>query len=89
MSTSIIADPKGRVTLGREYAGATLLVEKSENGVVTLRPAVTIPAGEAWLWRNREAAALVQAGLDEARQGRHAKPPNLRAANRLSRKIKD
>jgi hypothetical protein len=87
--TTATVDSKGRITLGREYAGETLLVQKSPNGTVTLRPAVTVPADEAWLWKNRKALAQVQAGIAEAKTGRRAKPPNLRAAAKLASKIKD
>ena len=89
MSTAVVADAKGRVTLGREYAGATLLVQKSESGTVTLQPAVTVPASEAWLWTNNAALRSVQSGIDEAKRRRHAKAPGLKAAARLAHKIKD
>jgi hypothetical protein len=34
---------------------------------------VTIPAHEAWLFKNKEAAQLVQQGLEDARKGRVVK----------------
>jgi hypothetical protein len=82
-------DSKGRIALDRTYAGSTMLVEHRDDGTIVLRPAVTVPAPEAWLWNNPEALAAVRAGLDEARQGRHAAPPNLAAAARLASKIED
>ncbi|MGB7160054.1 MAG: hypothetical protein WBD40_18450 [Tepidisphaeraceae bacterium] len=82
-------DSKGRITLDREYAGSTMLVESREDGTIVLRPAVTVPASEAWLWKNKRALALVMDGLEEARQGRSADAPNLAAAAKLAAKIKD
>ncbi len=82
-------DTKGRIVLDRSYAGATMLVESREDGTIVLRPAVTVPAGEAWLWRNRPALRQVREGLDEAGRGRNAAPPNLAAAAKLAAKIKD
>ena len=82
-------DSKGRISLDKSYAGSTMLVEVRDDGTVVLRPAVTIPANEAWLWKNKKALAMVQEGLDDARHGRHAQPPNLAAAAKLAAKIKD
>jgi len=82
-------DNKGRIALDKSYAGSTMLVERREDGTIILRPAVTVPANEAWLWKNKKALALVQEGLDEARQGQHAPAPDLAAAKKLASKIKD
>jgi len=84
-----LVDSKGRIVLDKEYAGSTMLVDRREDGTIVLRPAVTVPAEEAWLWRNKKALAMVQKGLSEARQGRHAAPPDMRAARKLAAKIKD
>ena len=82
-------DSKGRIILDRSYAGATMLVERRNDGTIVLRPAVTVPVDEAWLWRNKHALTMVQEGLEEARAGRHAEPPDLAAATRLAAKIED
>jgi hypothetical protein len=42
---------------------------------------------EGWIWKNKRALVMVQEGLDEAAQRRHAKPPNLAAATKLAAKI--
>lgn len=82
-------DSKGRIALDRAYAGTTMLVDEREDGTVILRPAVTVPANEAWLWKNKKALAAVHDGITEARQGRRAVPsPNLAAASKLAAKIK-
>lgn len=82
-------DSKGRIILDKSYAGATMLVERRDDGTIILRPAVTVPANEAWLWQNKQALAMVREGLDEARAGRHADAPDLAAAAKLAARIKD
>jgi len=82
-------DSKGRIALDKAYAGSTMLVERRGDGTIVLRPAVTVPANEAWLWKNKKALAMVQEGLEEARQGRRAEAPNLAAAAKLASRIKD
>ena len=83
-----LVDSKGRILLDKSYAGAKMLVEKREDGTIVLRPAVTVPADEAWLWRNKKALAMVQKGLKEARQRRFVRPPDLVAAKKLAARIK-
>src|SRR5438128_8272291 len=71
MEKSMVAklvDSKGRIVLDKSYAGATMLVDQRKDGTIVLRPAVTVPADEAWLWKNKKALAMVQEGLAEARQ---------------------
>jgi hypothetical protein len=82
-------DSKGRISLDKSYAGSTMLMDRRDDGTIVLRPAVTVPANEAWLWKNAEALSMVQEGIDEARQGVHADPPDLAAAAKLASKIKD
>jgi hypothetical protein len=82
-------DSKGRITLDSSYAGATMLVDQHEDGTIILRPAVTVPANEAWLWKNKKALCMVLQGLAEAAEGRHAPAPNLTAAAKLAARIKD
>jgi hypothetical protein len=43
---------------------------KNDAGELLLRPAVEIPASEAWLFRNEEAMVNVKAGLKDAAQGK-------------------
>jgi len=83
------ADNKGRILLGRSYAGTTLLAERRDDGTIILHPAVTVPTAEAWVWKNKKALAMVQDGIEEAARGAHATPPNLAAAAKLAAKIKD
>ena len=83
------ADSKGRIVLGRSYAGSTLLAEHRDDGTIVLHPAVTVPVREAWLWKNKKALAMVQEGIEEAAQGRRSTSPNLAVAAKLAGKIKD
>lgn len=82
-------DIKGRITLDKSYAGLTMLIDRRDDGTIVLRPAVTVPANEAWLWKNKKALAMVQAGIKEAKTGRRVKPPDLAAAASLADKIRD
>ena len=82
-------DSKGRIALAKSYAGSTMLVDVRDDGTIVLRPAVTVPVNEAWLWKNAEALSMVEEGINEARQGIHADPPDLAAAAKLASRIKD
>lgn len=63
-------DTKKRLSLGRALAGldpdVRFDVYRNESGQLILDPRVSIPAREAWLFRNPEALAAVRGGLDEA-----------------------
>ena len=63
-------DSKRRVTLGKALAGldedVRFDVYRNPDGQIVLDPQVSIPASEAWLYRNREALASVRRGLQEA-----------------------
>jgi hypothetical protein len=83
------ADNKGRILLGRSYAGSTLLAEHRDDGTIILHPAITVPLAEAWLWKNKKALAMVHEGIEEAARGRHSVSPDLAAAAKLASKIKD
>ncbi|HYN43180.1 MAG TPA: hypothetical protein VE129_15495 [Thermoanaerobaculia bacterium] len=67
-------DTKKRLTLGKALAGldpdVRFDVYRNEAGQIVLDPRVSIPAREAWLFRNPEALAAVRRGLDEAAQGK-------------------
>ena len=67
-SAAKTADSKGRLLLGSEYANTDFLLERRKDGVILLRPAVTVPVTEAWLFQNKEALASVTKGLEQARR---------------------
>jgi hypothetical protein len=81
-------DEKGRLTLGKEYAGKHVVVEKDET---TIRLTVhrLVPEREAWLWANPEAIGLVEKGLDQVRRGELNDGPDLESAFRFADSIPD
>jgi hypothetical protein len=72
-------DEKGRLTLGREFAGRTVQVEKDEDGIV-VKFYRAVPEREAWLWENETAKGMVDRGLRQAREGELGDGPDLAAA---------
>lgn len=68
-------DSKNRITLGRAEQGRAFSYKIYRNslGQIILDPQVTIPAYEAWLFKNEEAKQLVQKGLHEAKSRRLVK----------------
>ena len=52
-------DEKGRITLGKEFAGRQVQINEAATGI-ELRYVVTVPLEDAWLWENPEALAAVQ-----------------------------
>jgi hypothetical protein len=67
-------DAKKRVTLGKALAAFTedvrFDVYRTDSGQIVLDPQVSVPASEAWLYRNPKAIAAVRRGLQEAAEGR-------------------
>lgn len=68
-------DSKRRVTLGRIIPGqvTSFRVYRNAHGQIVLDPLVSIPAHEAWLFKNKRAFGLVQQGLGDAREKRLSK----------------
>ena len=68
-------DAKRRVALGRTLSQKVTSYRIYRNGFgqMILDPMVTIPAHEAWLFKNTRAARLVKQGLADARKGRVVK----------------
>ena len=71
-------DSKNRITLGgklKRVMGKRMNVEAyqifvGKNGDILLRPAVSIPSSEAWIYHNPEVIGRVRKGLEEAREGK-------------------
>jgi hypothetical protein len=66
-------DGRRRVALGKALDGvddASFNVYQDESGRIVLDPQVSIPASEAWLYRNPKALASVRNGLADAAAGR-------------------
>ena len=70
--TTKTLDSKGRVTLGSQFAGQTVIIDVSNPTCIMIRPVVMIPADEAWLYKNQTALNLVREGLNDARHGNFA-----------------
>ena len=69
-------DSRRRVALGKalkDLEDASFNVYQDERGRIVLDPQVSIPASEAWLYRDPKALASVRRGLAEAAEGK-AKP---------------
>jgi hypothetical protein len=69
-------DSKRRLTLGKALSGldedVRFDIYRNPDGQIVLDPQVSIPASEAWLYRNPEALARVRRGLQEAAEGKVA-----------------
>lgn len=63
------SDSKGRVALGTANASKLWQVEEQPNGSILLTPMVAVPEREVWLYKNPEAQAMVQKGLEQSRAG--------------------
>ena len=70
--TTKTLDAKGRVTLGAQFAGRTVVIDDSNPSCILIKPVVMIPAEEAWLYKNETALGLVREGLDDARRSNFA-----------------
>lgn len=81
-------DPKGRLTLGRQYAGRQAKVEE-RNGDVVVTFHKLVPDREAWLYENSAAAEMVRQGLTEAARGELSDGPDLEAAFAFADSISD
>jgi hypothetical protein len=53
----------GQISLGKEYAGRTVLIDSSEPGVWVIKTAQTIPDSELWLHQPEASARLDRALL--------------------------
>ncbi|MFY9251282.1 MAG: hypothetical protein WAO48_09020 [Vulcanococcus sp.] len=51
----------GQISLGKEFAGRTVVVDSSEPGVWVIKTAQTIPDSELWLHEPKNAARLDRA----------------------------
>jgi len=61
-------DSRKRVTLGaalKDLDDASFNIYRDRQGRIILEPQVSIPAAEAWLFRNKRALESVARGLDQ------------------------
>ncbi len=69
-----VVDSKGRLNLGREYIGKTVIVRKISEGL-QIEKAAVIPERELWLYQNPKALAAVLEGIEQAKNGEFAENP--------------
>ena len=73
MARNVRPDSRQRIALGRaldeELKEASFDVYQDGEGRIVLDPQVSIPASEAWLYRNKRALASVRRGLSQAAEG--------------------
>jgi hypothetical protein len=64
-------DSKKRLSIGPAMIkGVSYAIYRNKIGQIILDPVVTIPASEAWLFRNKKALASVKRGLEDSAGGR-------------------
>lgn len=72
------ADSKRRIVLKRvKNPGKAYRIYENSHGQILLDPLVTIPAAEAWLYKNEAALDAVRRGLKDSAEGKLAKKPSL------------
>lgn len=65
-------DSKGRITLGALAKGVdSFIMSQDKNGDIVLKPMVSIPARELWLYQNKKALKSVLQGIKEIGEGKH------------------
>jgi hypothetical protein len=73
VARDIRPDGRQRIALGRalkDLDDPSFNVYQDDAGRIVLDPQVSIPASEAWLYRNKKALASVRRGLAEAADGK-------------------
>ena len=79
-------DSKHRITLSTKAVKIALSKNKKidayqvlvgKSGDILLRPAVSIPASEAWIYENPKVIGPLRKGLNEAKQGKGKRVNNL------------
>ncbi|MCX5873294.1 MAG: hypothetical protein NTY51_08685 [Deltaproteobacteria bacterium] len=83
-------DSRGRINLGKEFANKTCFFEKIGETEIRLELAAVIPERELWLYKNLEAKALLEIGLEQAKAKQFsASPPGLDADQALVDQLED
>lgn len=74
--TSVRPDPQHRVSLGKVKTPPNVTSYKvytNSDGLIVLQPHVSIPANEAWLYKNKKAHSSVIRGIENAKAGKARK----------------
>ena len=88
MTTKTI-DSKGRLLLGKEFASRLVVVDDNEPDRLVIMPATAVPDRELWLYRNPEALASLERGLEQAKRREFVPGPNMEQAAALAAEIED
>jgi hypothetical protein len=67
--------PSGQISLGKRYAGKTVIIEQPEDGVWVIKTAITIPENELWL-HHEPFKSKLDAAIQQA-EGRNASETDL------------
>ena len=73
VARDVRADDRGRIALGRalkDLEDATFDIYRDDAGRIVLDPRVSIPASEAWVFRNEAVLGSLRRGLDQAATGK-------------------
>ncbi len=79
-------DSKNRISLGirvsrsrgKDMAAESYQIYLGDEGDVLLRPMVSVPSREAWIYRNPKAMKRIRQGLAEAGEGKTEKVKHLK-----------
>ena len=72
-------DSKQRITLSEKVINKVVLKNRkvqsyqvlvAKNGNILLRPAVSVPANEAWIYENPKVIGAIRQGLKDAKEGK-------------------
>lgn len=77
-------DDKGRLTLGKAFAGQMVIVRQVADGIVEIMRAKAVPEAELWLHKNPKAIKMVMEGIQDARNGNLVDGPDLEAMAKLA-----
>jgi len=80
LARDVRPDSRKRVALGKaldDLGDASFNVYKDADGRIILEPHVSIPASEAWLFRNQKALDSVRRGLEQAAAGKAKRGPSF------------
>ena len=82
-------DSRGRLTIGNDFARKTVIIKELPGRVLQIVLAEVVPAREAWLYKNPKAIKSVMEGLDQAKAGKFAEPPDIQSDSELADMIED
>ncbi len=85
-----IADSKGRVVLGPQFANKPVIIKQVDDTEVRVIAAEVVPQRELWLHRNTKARDTLHRGLEQAKTRQFSrKPPNLDADEAFAKSLGD